>query len=205
MTVRSRTGDLLLTAAQGTTGGPPPIRHTGERIVIRHADRVQEISSMTAREPDLSPSARRLRRQLGRELMALRTLAGLSQRDMRDRTGLSQSVVSRIENGEAAPSNEELTAWVKAAGAKDRLDGLLALNEIVHNASAGAGTVRTFTLVDDYADSYVRVLTRQIELLIANPVTVERYRALFDQITGSALSEDSTGLTMPQGESGQAR
>ena len=110
--------------------------------------------------------------------MAARTLAGLTQRDMRD-VGLSQSFVSRIENGEAAPSNEELTAWVKATGAQHRLDGFLALNEIVHNASAGAGIVRTFTLVGDYGgDSYVRVLTRQAELLITSPASVERYRAL---------------------------
>lgn len=157
---------------------------------------------MTARE-DLSPSGRRFRRQLGRELMAARTLAGLTQRDMRD-VGLSQSFVSRIENGEAAPSNEELTAWVKATGAQHRLDGFLALNEIVHNASAGAGIVRTFTLVDDYGgDSYVRVLTRQAELLVTSPAGVERYRALFDQITGSALSDNGTGLTMPQAQAGK--
>jgi MoaA/NifB/PqqE/SkfB family radical SAM enzyme/transcriptional regulator with XRE-family HTH domain len=139
---------------------------------------VAEVSSMTAQE-DLPASGRRFRRQLGRELMALRTLAGLIQRDMRDKVGVSQTFVSRIENGEAAPSKEELTAWVKAAGAQDRLDNFLALNEIAHDASAGAGIVRTFTLVGDYGgDSYVRVLTRQAELLITSPASVERYRAL---------------------------
>jgi transcriptional regulator with XRE-family HTH domain len=137
--------------------------------------------------------------------MAARTLAGLTQRDMRD-VGFSQTFVSWIENGEAAPSKEELTAWVKATGAKDRLDGFLALNEMVHNASAGAGIVRTFALVDDYGgDSYVRVLTRQVELLLTSPASVERYRALFDQLLGAALSDDDTGLTMPPAQSGQAR
>jgi transcriptional regulator with XRE-family HTH domain len=161
---------------------------------------------VTVRELVLSPAARRFRRQLGRELMAIRTLAGLSQREMRDKVGLSQSFVSRVENGEAAPSNEELTAWVKATGATDKLDGLLALNEIVHGASAGAGTVRTFTLVDDYGgDSYVRVSTRKTELLITDPAVVERYRGLFDQITGSALSADHTGLAIPETENGQVR
>ncbi|GAB2841319.1 hypothetical protein GCM10027176_51460 [Actinoallomurus bryophytorum] len=149
---------------------------------------------MTSEESVLTPTARRFRRQLGRELMAIRTLAGLSQREMCGKTSLSQSFVSRVENGEAAPANDELTAWVKAAGAGDKLGVLLALNEVVHTASAGAGTVRTFTLVDDYGDSYVRVRTERAELLITAPALIERYRGLFDQITGSALSEDRTGL-----------
>lgn len=60
-----------------------------------------------------------LRQRLGVELRRLRILAGLSQRDMAARANLSQSKVSRIENGDAVPTLPQVKAWAAAAGASE--------------------------------------------------------------------------------------
>jgi transcriptional regulator with XRE-family HTH domain len=157
---------------------------------------------MTAVGPTLDPATLHVRLQLGRELEALRTLAGITQRELKDKTGLSQAHISRIENGQTAPFNHEIAAWVNVTGGDDKLDRLIALNEAIHNgvaAATAAGASRTFTLVDDdKGNSHVRVQTLQAELLITEPAAIERFRALFDQVTGSALSHHGTRLTVRQ-------
>lgn len=45
-----------------------------------------------------------------------RQAAGLSQRDLIERTGLSQSVISRIETGARGPKMDELIALAGATG-----------------------------------------------------------------------------------------
>lgn len=54
----------------------------------------------------------RIRQQLGVELRAMRTLAGLSQRDMQAAVKLSQVVVSRVERGEQLLPRAQVEAWV---------------------------------------------------------------------------------------------
>jgi transcriptional regulator with XRE-family HTH domain len=49
-------------------------------------------------------------------LRSARRRAGLSQRELAERTGTSQSVVARIELGEASPTWETLSRLVGAAG-----------------------------------------------------------------------------------------
>jgi transcriptional regulator with XRE-family HTH domain len=76
------------------------------------------------------------RQRLGAELRRLRTLAGLSGREVGRRTGISHPNVSRIENGGKVPSLPEVKAWARAVGLPDgdlaRLTGMTeaALNEV---------------------------------------------------------------------------
>lgn len=105
--------------------------------------------------------------RLGAELRRVRTLAGLSGRQIAQATGLSQPTVSRIERGESVPSLRELIAWADAAEVSDdrqslllglgeaavnevttlrtRLgNGLAAVQEEVREAEAAARTLRNF-------------------------------------------------------------
>lgn len=55
--------------------------------------------------------------RLGAELRKLRTLSGLSTRDMAARTGLSNARVSRVETGQSLLALPEIDAWATAVGA----------------------------------------------------------------------------------------
>jgi transcriptional regulator with XRE-family HTH domain len=61
-----------------------------------------------------TPGPRAQRVKLGAELRRLRTLAGLSGREVARRTGISQAQVSRMENGEVVPSLPEVRGWIAA-------------------------------------------------------------------------------------------
>jgi transcriptional regulator with XRE-family HTH domain len=56
------------------------------------------------------------RQRLGAELRRLRTLAGLSGREVGRRTGISHPNVSRIENGQVVPSLPQVKAWAGVVG-----------------------------------------------------------------------------------------
>ena len=72
--------------------------------------------------------------RLGAELRRVRTLAGLSGRQVARATGLSQPTVSRIERGESVPSLAEVLAWTDAAqvGA-ERKEIILGMTEAAVN------------------------------------------------------------------------
>jgi transcriptional regulator with XRE-family HTH domain len=73
--------------------------------------------------------------QLGAELRKLRTLSGLSTRDMAARAGLSNARVSRVETGQSLLSLPEIDAWASAAGAgADARERLQRLAETAHTA-----------------------------------------------------------------------
>lgn len=55
--------------------------------------------------------------QLGAELRTLRSLAGLTTREIAPHTGLSSARVSRVETGQSILSLPEIDAWVEAVGA----------------------------------------------------------------------------------------
>lgn len=59
---------------------------------------------------------------IGNVLESARALAGLSQRDLAHRAGTAQSVVARIELGEASPTLRTLNRLVAAAGFELRLE-----------------------------------------------------------------------------------
>ncbi|WP_345349966.1 hypothetical protein [Actinoallomurus liliacearum] len=77
------------------------------------------------------------------------------------------------------------------------------MNEVIHDISAGAAAVRIFTLVEPVSGtSFVQVWTRQTELLVEDAGSVERYRTLFDEITGSTLSSNSTSVAVREPNTG---
>ena len=53
---------------------------------------------------------------LARELIAARTEAGLTQADVAERMGTTQSTVARLEGGKAAPSLRSLQRYAQAVG-----------------------------------------------------------------------------------------
>jgi transcriptional regulator with XRE-family HTH domain len=83
------------------------------------------------------PQPRAHRSALGSELRRLRALSGVSGRDLARRVEISQSTVSRIENGELAPNLPQVRAWATATDASPedltRLEWLAeqALNEVI--------------------------------------------------------------------------
>ncbi len=55
---------------------------------------------------------------LARELIAARTLAGLTQGEVAARMGTTQSVVARIESGRGTPSMRTIQRFANAEGAR---------------------------------------------------------------------------------------
>lgn len=72
-------------------------------------------------------------RQLAEELRRIRSVAGMSGRDLADKINISQSKVSRIEAGTSVPSLPEVRAWAEAVHAPEETRQLLAaLTEATH-------------------------------------------------------------------------
>ena len=55
---------------------------------------------------------------LARELIAARTRAGLTQAEVAQRMGTTQSTVARLEGGKAAPSLRSVQRYAQAVGAR---------------------------------------------------------------------------------------
>ena len=55
---------------------------------------------------------------IARELIAARTRAGLTQTDVAERMGTTQSTVARLEGGRAAPSLRSVQRYAQAVGAR---------------------------------------------------------------------------------------
>jgi transcriptional regulator with XRE-family HTH domain len=82
------------------------------------------------------PDVSRIRAQLGKELRAVRTLAGLSQRALHSRLGEtpSQVTLSRVENGTAVPDRDLVTRWLTACAATDEVrERVAAQLDAAHN------------------------------------------------------------------------
>ena len=69
-----------------------------------------------------------LRLRLGAQLRVIRRSRGLSGKELAERVGISQSKVSRIENGDLWPPIADITAWLDACyvdqATRDRVFGL---------------------------------------------------------------------------------
>lgn len=66
--------------------------------------------------------------QLSVAVKALRVVAGLSQREVADRSSLHHTIVSKIEAGSKFPTLEELRSYLRAVGATgEELDLMLFL------------------------------------------------------------------------------
>ena len=55
---------------------------------------------------------------MARELIAARTQAGLTQADVAERMGTTQSTVARLEGGKAVPSMRSVQRYAQAVGAR---------------------------------------------------------------------------------------
>ena len=55
---------------------------------------------------------------IARELIAARTQAGLTQADVAERMGTTQSTVARLEGGRSVPSLRSLQRYAQAAGCR---------------------------------------------------------------------------------------
>lgn len=55
---------------------------------------------------------------VARELIAARTQAGLTQADVAERMGTTQSTVARLEGGKAVPSMRSLQRYAEAVGCR---------------------------------------------------------------------------------------
>jgi transcriptional regulator with XRE-family HTH domain len=93
----------------------------------------------------------------GRLLREARSRALLSQRELARRAGTSQSVVARIERGQADPSSETLRRLVAAAGFEIRA-GLAPLP--VHETHMLADVARVLALAPEDRLREVRNLSR---------------------------------------------
>ena len=83
-------------------------------------------------EPQTEPRVQRQR--LGAELRRLRVLAGMTGREVERLAKISHPRLSRIENGEIAPTLPQLRAWARVIGIKgDALTRLLSMTEAAVN------------------------------------------------------------------------
>lgn len=55
---------------------------------------------------------------MARELIAARSRAGLTQSDVADRMGTTQSVIARLESGKRAPSMRTVQRYAQAVGGR---------------------------------------------------------------------------------------
>lgn len=135
-----------------------------------------------------SPPPTRLRRQLAAELAQLRTLSGLTVRELARRVGLSNHArVSRIQAG-ALPGRPLVLAWLRETGADEAArERVLALTEAAH-----AETVRwSDALADDPGRHLQDVAAAREEAA----TLVCSYQLAF--LPGLAQTSDYAGALLP--------
>lgn len=87
----------------------------------RFSDFMRELEEETRREgPDAIAEAEAFRAhfRLARELAERRQMLGLTQRELARRSGVQQSEISRIEQGDANPTFQTIHVLARALGAE---------------------------------------------------------------------------------------
>ena len=84
----------------------------------KRTNAIAYLDEMIANNPELQAEAERLapRFELIDRLIRARQRAGLSQRELAERMGRSQAVVSRLESAEHSPRIETLMEYAEACG-----------------------------------------------------------------------------------------
>ena len=106
-----------------------------KRLAERYAVPFDAFLGVMSEGQAREPQPHRIR--LGEELKRLRVIAGLSGDRMADAIGVSQSTVSRMEQGLSVPSAVQVNAWANAAKAGEERRILLlslaesAVNEVI--------------------------------------------------------------------------
>jgi transcriptional regulator with XRE-family HTH domain len=144
------------------------------------------------------PSQARL--ALARELETLLSVSKTSQREIARRLNISQSMASRVVNGTASLTNEEIVRWAQATRADHgKTEHLRQLNEqaarIGTETIPAGSTVWSFTYTLVHArdgPTYLAVVIDQAELLVTNPdpaLAVEHRRQL-KRIAADAIANE---------------
>ncbi|MBH0781267.1 helix-turn-helix domain-containing protein [Nocardia bovistercoris] len=108
--------------------------------------------------------------ELAAELRGLRDLAGVSGRVLAQRIGVSQSKVSRIENGSTVPSLPEVEAWSRELGLPDDIQRrLTSMTKAAHTEAhpwrtelAGKGHLQNDVLHQECQAHKVRVFQTSV-------------------------------------------
>jgi len=150
-------------------------------------------------QPPLPIQQTHARRALARELETLLNTRRISQRRMAGLMDTSQSRISRIVNGTASISHDELAQWVNLTrGGQAKLEDLLLLNEAAARAGSqpipDGSTVWSFsfTYVEPPDDQpFVAVSMNQAELLVTGPDRdlVDEHRLQMERIAGQILNQ----------------
>ena len=76
------------------------------------------------RDPKVSEAYNELEAefQIASALIAARVDAGLTQKEVAERMGTTQSVIARLEGGRTLPSIKTLFRYAKATGTKPKID-----------------------------------------------------------------------------------
>jgi DNA-binding XRE family transcriptional regulator len=79
-----------------------------------------ELKARLLEEPETRTAYESMEAEYGiaRELIAARTRAGLSQAQVAERMGTSQSTIARLESGRTLPSLRTLDRYARATGSK---------------------------------------------------------------------------------------
>ncbi|MGW4804212.1 helix-turn-helix domain-containing protein [Kitasatospora sp. NPDC004272] len=80
-----------------------------------------------------STSAQAARKALADRLKGIRKDAGINGRELSVRCGWHPSKTSRIQDGQAAPSEADIRAWCAACGAADQVDDLISASRAVES------------------------------------------------------------------------
>lgn len=75
------------------------------------------MGSRLQQPPAASPAPSGIAKDLGTQLLRLRTLRGYSQAELAKRIGVQPNYISMVEHGRRCPRLELLTAWAAALGA----------------------------------------------------------------------------------------
>lgn len=109
-------------------------------------------------------------RQLGRELLRLRRLAGLDQRVIAELIGSSQAMVSRVERAEKSLPLPTVLAWGEACGANEKVLGRL--TELAEAASTQTEAWRDLMAAAPQLQDAVRVNEAATRTLLTYSSTV---------------------------------
>lgn len=151
------------------------------------------------RRSESRPASSQLAAAMGRAIQVVRTDRGWSRKDLAERTGLSYSFLSEIENGVKTPSSRTLIAIA------DALD--IAPGALLHDAER-----RLVEISSTSGDETRARLRRRSSKAVSggdSAPRIERSRRVLDMLSGPLAqrsSEDSTPLaaSIQQPEGGQS-
>ena len=118
------------------------------------------------------------RRAIAERLRELRRDAGLSGREVAQRTGWQPSKVSRIQNATTPPSDDDIRSWCAACGAEAEIPDLIAANRTADSMYVEWRRVQRSglrRLQESYIPQYQRTTTFRVYSSTVIPGFVQTY------------------------------